>query len=238
MRLQTLDLSDCPINSQGIAAISHLNNLQELQLSRTPIRDQDLATLCRLKHLNSLYLDGCANLSLAAVKSFKSKFPKCEVSFTAGADKQLQGDHNALQNIERTLMHQDMFSEADQAIERLMARWQLESPQKYPLIAWGSRLRAQCKVKMRDGKKAGELFKASLDQYEKHIPDDPDIPDTELEYAKVLAGLNRPADALAQRIKADNFWRNHPTLGLYSTQCQANRLALSRLSKNNQTGSK
>jgi hypothetical protein len=80
-KLRYLQASGCAVTGAGIAVISQLGDLEELDLSQTPIRDRDLVTLYRLSRLKQFDLGGCPNLSLAAVKLYRSNLPNCDVRF-------------------------------------------------------------------------------------------------------------------------------------------------------------
>lgn len=77
--LKKLSLTNCPLNSQGVAVIAGLPNLETLFLNGTPISDSDLLVLSGCERLEELSVMGCTRITQAGLDKFKKLLPKCSV---------------------------------------------------------------------------------------------------------------------------------------------------------------
>jgi hypothetical protein len=75
--LSLLNVSETPIDHQGMKVIGNLSNLKVLRFNKTKISDADLPYLYGLTKLQQLSLMDCPNVSAPAVDKLRQKLPNC-----------------------------------------------------------------------------------------------------------------------------------------------------------------
>lgn len=211
--LTRLDLTGCPISSDGIRVISNLSNLKSLDLSRSKIKDSDLNALTRLSSLGHLDLSSCPSLTPSAVQAFKQQMQNCDVVSRLAVRDEKKDGIEVLRRVEASLMNQSEYEEADLSLQKLLSGWEKNPEGKYEYIARAYELRAKCYFKLDRSTEAMAMQKKAFDIYANHLHDNEAICKLGTNLAVELERDNRIKDGLALRMQSDEFWQRHPPTG-------------------------
>ncbi len=168
--LEDLGLDYTQVSRSGFEVIAGLKNLRLLYLNGTPITDADLLLLSPLKKLEVVAVGKCKSVTPAGVAKLRRVLPHCQVYTTNIVRSIREPGMNDLNVIENRFMAKGETSEADLALQKYIAKWSIESPTPYALLAEAFRLRAECQ-KALGNKAASETLMAESSKFGKHVKD-------------------------------------------------------------------
>jgi hypothetical protein len=205
--LISLDVSGCPIDQHGVTVISGLKHLVSLFLNNTSVNDKDLESLEGMKSLRYLALSNCPNITDRGVRQFESR-SHCRVVERKSAPGSGFTD---VMRVQCSLMADGEYDEADMSLQGLIKRWEAQSPIHYPWIIRATRCRAICQASVQRSDQACRLYDQCLALCDKYTPSNPEKPDIQIDYAKLLEQLGRLKEATTLRKSADQYWKKHPS---------------------------
>ncbi len=208
-----LDLSKSPLNDTGFINISGLPNLAVLSVAGTPITDQNLALLSRMNKFQELDLTGCTRLSKKAIQQFKKMHPVCSLTYTPNASINTDYADTSLRQVERELIGQHEYEEADLTLAKLITNFEKQNPQPSRLLAKHILIELTASKDVNHPQKARLMMEAALTNYITHLPDDQKIPVARARLAMVLEQLGLSGEALTQSKEAASIWQRLPASG-------------------------
>jgi hypothetical protein len=112
----------------------------------------------------------CKNVTPSGVANLRQALPSCEVWVTNRLRGIEEVGHNDLKAIEKGLMHDKEYGEADLALQKFISNWKEKEDLPFSLIAEAYRLRGECQKALGNMAESQSLMVESA-RYGKQVKD-------------------------------------------------------------------